>query len=197
MKPFDYGTDLAHAFAEQWNQRLHSIRIASFIVSILMLVFGVLCIIYPIQSVRILGILAAAVIVVFGVFEIADYCCLPIFLRNGGVMASGVLNILFGVLLLCSPSDVTVSTFAFLFALMLLSFGVEELVFSTKLRYFDVSDYGWVVFSGIMNLIAAVVFLILPLAGAVVLNYVLAIYLLVGGATLLIEAFSMNDLEVK
>lgn len=55
MTPFDYGTDLARAFAEQWNRRLRSVRIASFIVSVAMRVFGV--------------------------FEIVDYCCRPIFLH--------------------------------------------------------------------------------------------------------------------
>ena len=197
MQPFDYGTDLARAFAEQWNQRLRSVRIASFIVSILMLVFGVLCVVYPIDSVRVLSIIAAAVIAAFGVFEIVDYCCLPVFLRNGGTMAAGILNILFGVLLLSSPSDVAVSTFALLFALMLLFFGVEEIVFATKLRYFGVKDCGWVIVSGVINLLASIVFLLMPFAGAVVLNYVLAIYLLVGGSTLLIEAFSIKDLEVR
>ena len=44
-------------------------------------------------------------------------------------------------------------------------------------------------------LLASAVFFILPMASAVFLNYVIAVYLLVGGATLLIEAFSMNDLK--
>ena len=196
MLRYDHNTDLGRAFAEQWNQRLRSVRIASFIVSILMLVFGVLCVVYPIVSVRVLSILAAVCIAAFGVFEIVEYCSLPLFLRTGGTMAAGVLNILFGVLLLSSPADVTVSTFSFLFALMLMLFGIEEIVMSSKLRYFGVSDYAWVVVSGVLNLIASAVFLILPMASAVFLNYVIAIYLLVGGATLLIEAFSMNDLKV-
>ncbi len=196
MKPFNYGTDLARAFAEQWNQRLRSVRIASFIVSIAMLVFGVLCIVYPIQSVKVLSILAALMIAAFGVFEIIDYCCLPIFLRNGGTMAAGVLNILFAVLLLSSPAEVTVGTFAFLFGLMLLLFGIEKIALASKLRYFAVSDYGWVIASGVLNLIAAAVFMLLPMLSAVFLNYIIAIYLLVGGATLLIEAISMNDLKV-
>ncbi len=45
------------------------------------------------------------------------------------------------------------------------------------------------------TLLASAVFFILPMASAVFLNYVIAVYLLVGGATLLIEAFSMNDLK--
>ena len=195
MLRYDHNTDLGRAFAEQWNQRLRSVRIASFIVSILMLVFGVLCVVYPIASVRVLSILAAVCIAAFGVFEIAECCTLPLFMRSGGAMAAGVVNVLFGVLLLCSPTEVTISTFALLFAVMLMLFGIEALVLSSKLRFLGVSNSGWVVASGILNLLASAVFFILPMASAVFLNYVIAVYLLVGGATLLIEAFSMNDLK--
>lgn len=48
---------------------------------------------------------------------------------------------------------------------------------------------------GVLPLCSSAVFFILPMASAVFLNYVIAVYLLVGGATLLIEAFSMNDLK--
>ena len=40
MLRYDHNTDLGRAFAEQWNQRLRSVRIASFIVSILMLIYA-------------------------------------------------------------------------------------------------------------------------------------------------------------
>ena len=79
----------------------------------------------------------------------------------------------------------------------MLVFGVNKLSFSSKLGYFGVSGYGWVVVSGVLNLLAALSFLLLPLFSALVLNYLVAGYLLVGGVTLFIEAIAMRDLKVR
>jgi uncharacterized membrane protein HdeD (DUF308 family) len=84
-------------------------------------------------------------------------------------------------------------TFALLFGWILMIAGIEKISFGSKLNYFSISDYGWVNFSGIFNVIAALFFIFFPLVSTIALNMVLAIYLLVGGIYLFIEAISMTD----
>ena len=75
--------------------------------------------------------------------------------------------------------------------------GIEMISLGNKLAFFSVSNYGWLTASGIFNIIAALLFIFVPMASALALNFILAAYLFVGGITLLIEAFSMKDLKIK
>lgn len=193
----DADFDYTNALVEGWNHKLRSVRIASFIISILLVVCALLCAFFPVQSAGVMGALAAILILALGVYQLIDYFCAPPFLREAGGLVSSVLNLLIGVLLLASPTEATLSTFAFLLGGLMLVFGINKLSFSSKLGYFGVSGYGWVVVSGVLNLLAALSFLLLPLFSALVLNYLVAGYLLVGGVTLFIEAIAMRDLKVR
>ena len=92
------------------------------VLSIFMIVCGVLCVIFPVQAVLAAEILAAVVIITLGVYEIIEYFCEPGFLRQPMSLIGGVLNLIIGILLIFSPSQVTISTFAFLFGILLMVF---------------------------------------------------------------------------
>lgn len=51
--------------------------------------------------------------------------------------------------------------------------------------------------SGVMNILAAAVFLIIPLISIVMLNTALAGYLAVGGITLLVEVVIMKNMKIE
>lgn len=197
MLKIEANFDFAKEFAEKWNQKLKSVRIFSFVLSIFMIVCGVLCVIFPVQAVLAAEILAAVVIITLGVYEIIDYFCEPGFLRQPMSLIGGVLNLIIGILLIFSPSQVTISTFAFLFGILLMVFGVDKITFAHRLNFFTATNYSWVVTSGILNILAAIAFIVVPLASTVVLNYIVAAYLFVGGITLFIEAVSIKSFKVK
>ncbi len=51
-------------------------------------------------------------------------------------------------------------------------------------------------FSGVLNIILAVVFLLLPFVSALALNYILAAYLIIMGIALLIETAGMHKISL-
>ena len=196
MIPFNPDMNFASEFTTRWNQKLKSIRTASFIVSILMILFGILCAIFPMQTVNVLEILACVLLMAFGIYQIINYNSEPVWFRYPGSLISGILNILISIMLLASPSGVAISTFAFMFGWILMMAGIEKISYSSKLRFFQVTDCGWVTASGVFDIIASLLFIFLPLASTLALNFILAAYLIVGGITLLVEAFQMKDMKV-
>ncbi len=193
----DDNIDLAGLFVENWNKRLKSFRVSGMVVAALMIVLGIVLCIFPSQSVRVIEIFAALMIMALGVYQFIDYFNLPVILQRGGVLINAILNVILGILLITSPASVTISAFAFMFGFLLMIFGIDLLAASGKLAYFNVTNYGWVIVTGIISIIASVFFIFLPLASTIALNYILAVYLLVGGVTVFIETLSMKDLKIK
>ena len=197
MIRFNSDMNLADEFVNHWNQKVKSVRTASFVISILMILLGILCFIFPMETMTVIEVLACIILIVLGVYQIIDYARSPLWFRSAGNLVSGILNIILGIMLLFSPRGVTTSTFAFLFGWILLLMGIEKISFGNKLNFFAVTGYGWLTESGIFNIIAALLFIFLPLASMLAMNFILAAYLLVGGITLLVEAFSIKTLNVK
>lgn len=189
--------DYAEEFSQNWNKKLKSVRITSFVISAVMLICGILCMVFPVKSIFVIETIAAILIIVLGIYHIFDYFCAPAFLRDPGSLISSILNIIIGILLLCAPREMTVSTFAFLFGILLMVFGINKIALTNKLRFFGIEHYDWVLVSGIFNIIAAIAFIILPMVSTLVLHYIIAAYLLVGAVALLIEAIAMRDLKAK
>ena len=92
---------------------------------------------------------------------------------------------------------ITVSVFAYMFGFVLLIFGINKITFANKLHFFGILDYGWVIAGGVLNILAAAAFLILPLVSLVVLQTVLAGYLAIGGITLLVDVITMKNMKVE
>jgi uncharacterized membrane protein HdeD (DUF308 family) len=197
MIRFNPESDVVQDIADTWNSRVKSLRIAGCVIGVLMAVLGVLCMVYPVQTVTVLEVIASAVIIAAGIAEIAAYLRFPILLRSAGALAGGILNIFIGILLLCSPKEMQVSTYAFMFALMMFTFGVDEIAFGGKMRFFYMPDYGWIIAGGILNVAASLAFVFAPLYSTIVLNYVVAAYLVIGGVSLFIETFRMKQMQVK
>ncbi|MBC8537176.1 HdeD family acid-resistance protein [Feifania hominis] len=197
MRRVEANFDFAREIAARWNKKLKSVRIASFVISVLMVVCAVLCMVFPVQSVVVAEILAAVVIIALGVYECVDYFCAPAYLREAGVLVSGILNAVLGVMLLCSPRGAAISSFAFLFGVVMMVLGVDKIALAGKLSYFAVTGYGWVVASGVLNVLGAVAFFVAPFFSTLVLHAVIAGYLLIDGVTLFIEAISMKDLKIR
>lgn len=195
MKNYDDRSDYRGIMKEQWNQELKSVRTAGFVVSILMLLLGICCIIWPAPSMKTMGVLASILIMALGVFEIICYGSAPIMIRRAGTLISGILDILVGLLLLYSPTAVTLATFTYLLGFLLFMFGIDLLVFAGRLRFFSITGYGWLIFNGVMSIVVALLFLLMPLVSAAVLNYAIAAYLLADGLALLVETVSMKEMK--
>lgn len=92
------------------------------------------------------------------------------------------------------PVTITVSTLTFLFAFVLLVNGIQKMTWGSKLSFFRVINTNYLSFTGLVNLLLGIIFMVMPFQSALVVNYVIAAYLIVAGISLLIEAISMKKI---
>lgn len=192
---YDNGRDYREEFRNFWNDNVRRYRRHGLIAGIVMVVLGILCLIFPLRSMLFLEILASAALIVIGIMEIAGYMTIPVYLRLGGGVISGILNVMLGVLLLTSPSEAMLATFAFLIAINMMAWGISQLAAANRMRFFGAEDTRWLTVSGILNLIVALIFIFLPQASAAI-SILIAIYLLITGIMILYGSFRSGELHI-
>ena len=191
MRWFDSDFDYVQELIDTWNRRRKKLRTTYFIMAAILLIAGILTAIFPIRIFSFMQYLAAVAVIVIGVCHFVAFASMTYYFRDYMLLLSGILNILIGVMLFIMPVTLTVQVFTFMLAFILIFSGVEKLSLASRLRYFRIPHTGSLTFSGILNIILAVVFLLLPFVSALALNYILAAYLIIIGAALLIEAVGM------
>ena len=196
MRWFDSDFDYVQELIDTWNSRRKKIRITYFIIESVLLISGILTAIFPIRIFSFMQYLAAVAVIVIGVCHFVAFASMTYYFRDYMLLLSGILNILIGVMLFIMPVTLTVQVFTFMLAFILIFSGVEKLSLASRLRYFRIPHTGSLTFSGILNIILAVVFLLLPFVSALALNYILAAYLIIIGAALLIEAAGMHKISL-
>lgn len=195
MRMYDNGDELVQEMQEEWNKNLRSMRIWGIIAAILMIIIGVLCIFYPVQTTYAIEVMVAVALLVFGCWEIVRYTQRPIFLRTGASLASGILNIFLAIWLLTSPAIYMLMSFGFLFGLDLLMLGFEQMTMTGRLKSIGISGTGWMTASAVINIIIGIILLALPVASVATVSALLAVYLIFGGISLLILSINAKDLK--
>jgi uncharacterized membrane protein HdeD (DUF308 family) len=189
---YDNNRDYRDEFRNFWNDKVKKVRKRSLIVGIIMIVLGILCLVFPVRSIYFLEVIASLVMIFIGIYEIAAFFMMPIFFRFGGGLLAGILNIMLGIILLSSPPEEMITAFGFIIAIDVLIFGIEELSAVSKAKYFGAGDTGWLTANGILSVICGIVLIFLPQA-SVALSIILAVYLLVGGISLLSAAANAKE----
>ena len=195
MRWFDPRYDYVNEFIIEWNKKVKKLKWTGIIIALAMIAVGICCGIFPMETFAVIQTLAAAALMIEGVCGIIGYAAATSYFKDPMQIVSGILNILLGIFLIFMPAAVTVSTLVFLLGFLLLFHGAERLAVAGRLKFYRLMDTGFMTFGGVLDLILAVVFLILPLFSALVLNYIIAAYLIVNGIILLIEAISMKTLD--
>jgi uncharacterized membrane protein HdeD (DUF308 family) len=196
MNFYDNDQDYREQFRSFWNDNVKKFRTRSIIVGIILIILGVLCIVYPVDSLLVIEIIASIAMICAGVYEIVLYTKMPIYFRMGGGIVSGILNILLGILLLTSSKEAMFVTFAFIFSIEMLVVGIEEIAVYRRARFFGAEGAGWLLASGIINVVFAIVLAILPQM-SVAIGILLAIYLLAGGIMLVLNGINAKDLKAE
>ena len=195
MRWFDPNYDYVNEFIEEWNKKVKKLKITGIVIALIMIVVGICCIFYPMETFSVIQGLAAAALIILGICNVAGYVASTYYFRDPMQIVNGILDILLGILLIFMPTAVTVSTLTFLLGFLLLFHGAERISLAGKLKFYRIMDTGFLTFGGVLDLILAVIFLALPLFSALVLNYIIAAYLIVNGVILLIEAISMKTID--
>lgn len=196
MRWFDSEFDYVQELIDTWNKKRKKVRTAYFIIAAVLFLAGILTAVFPVRVFAVIQYLAAAAVIVIGIYHFAAYTSMTYYFKDGMLIMSGILNILIGIMLLIMPITLTVQVITFMLAFLLIFTGAQKISFASRLKYFQIPNTGSLTFSGILNIILAVIFLLLPFVSALALNYILAAYLVITGAALFVEAFGMHKLNM-
>lgn len=195
MRWFDSDFDYVQELIDTWNRRRKKMRTAYFIMAAVLLIAGVLTAVFPVGIFAVIQYFAALAVIIIGIYHFVAFASMTDYFKDYMLLLSGILNVLIGVMLFVMPVTLTVQVITFMLAFLLIFSGAEKLSMASRLRYFRIPHTGSLTFSGILNIILAVIFLLLPFVSALALNYILAAYLLFTGAALLVEAIGMHKIE--
>ena len=196
MRWFDSDFDYVQELIDTWNSRRKKMRTAYIIIAAVLLIAGILTAVFPVSIFAVMQYFAAAAVIVIGIYHFVTFASMTYYFRDYMLLLSGILNVLIGIMLFFMPVALTVQVITFLLALLLIFSGAEKLSLASRLRYFRIPHTGSMTFSGVLNIILAVIFLLLPFVSALALNYILAAYLIIVGIALLIEAAGMHKISL-
>lgn len=196
MRWFDSDFDYVQELIDTWNSRRKKMRAAYIIIAALLLIAGVLTAVFPVGIFTVIQYFAAVAVITVGIYHFVAFASMTYYFRDYMLLLSGILNVLIGIMLFVMPVALTVQVITFLLAFLLIFSGAEKLTLASRLRYFRIPHTGSATFSGLLNIILAVVFLLLPFVSALALNYILAAYLVITGIALLIEAAGMHKISL-
>ena len=196
MRWFDSDFDYVQELIDTWNSRRKKMRAAYIIIAALLLIAGVLTAVFPAGIFTVIQYFAAVAVIAVGIYHFVAFASMTYYFRDYMLLLSGILNVLIGIMLFVMPVALTVQVITFLLAFLLIFSGAEKLTLASRLRYFRIPHSGSATFSGVLNIILAVVFLLLPFVSALALNYILAAYLVITGIALLIEAAGMHKISL-
>lgn len=197
MRWFDRDFDYIGEFVEKWNSRVKGTKRAFIVVAVILVLVGVTCVLFPIGTFAAMQVLAAAALVAQGIHFIVSYASETFYFKDPMKIVTGILNILLGLFLLFSPVMLTAASLTWMLALVLIFSGAEKIAFAGKMKYYRIMNTGIMTFCGVLNIILAVIFLVLPLVSMLALHYIVAAYLIVNGVALFAEALSMKQITPR
>ena len=160
---------------------------------VLAIVFGVLALIWPEQ-------IKLALILAFGFYALADGIFSTItgiaihqyFSRWWAVLLEGVAGILVGVLTFLFPDATGLALLIFI-AAWAVTTGIFEIVAAIQLRRLIVDEW-MMILSGLLSVALGVLLFVFPGAGAVSLVWMIGIYAVLFGTTLIFLAIRLRGL---
>ena len=162
MRWFDSEFDYVQELIDTWNKKRKKVRTAYFIIAAVLILAGILTAVFPVRVFAVIQYLAAAAVIVIGIYHFVAYTSMTYYFKDGMLIMSGILNILIGIMLLSMPVTLTVQVVTFMLAFLLIFTGAQKISFASRLKYFRIPSTGSLTFSGILNIILAVIFLLLP-----------------------------------
>ena len=192
---YDPSQDRFGEFVDRWNKSVRRTKVLTIALGTLLLLAGIASALSPFLLFAFIQTAVAAALVVGGIGGIAAWARIPELLRTPVPLVMGIMNALLGVMLLAMPSYITAGTLTLLLAFLFIAAGTERISTSRRMDRFGIEGSGVTLATGIVNVIAGGAFLLLPLFSSLMLGYLMAGYLFVGGACLLVEGISMKRID--
>ena len=194
MQHYDSSFDHVGDFVERWNEAVRGTRALAIGLGALLALAGVASLASPFSLYAVIQTVIAVALIAGGTAGIVGYVRTPELFRSPVALVTGILNALLGVLVLALPSYLTAGTLTLLLAFLFIASGAERLSSAHRMRYFGFEGTGVSTATGVLNIVAGVVFLIAPLFSSLVLGYLMAAYLIVAGASLVAEGVAMRPI---
>ena len=115
------------------------------------------------------------------------------YFRDLMLLPIALIALLLGIASIMAPPYLSAVSVVFLGAVVLLFTGAQKISLASRLRYFRITRAYSMTFCSV---IAALLLFIMPMVGVVLLNVMIAAFLIVSGVTLLIEAICMRKINL-
>ena len=194
---YDNDKDYRQEIRSFWNENVKRYRAAAICSGIIMLILGVIGIIWPVDSAVVVACIIAAALIVFGIAKIVGYVKTPAYFRSGLGLVDGILDILLGIMMFFSGTDVMLYTLSFFFAFELIVAGIENLVIGNRIQFFGFASNGNFVVSGVIDLIVGTLLLFMPGASLLTMAVMAICFLITKGILLIIDGVRAGKLEMK
>jgi uncharacterized membrane protein HdeD (DUF308 family) len=152
---------------------------------VLAIIFGLIALLAPIATAVVLAVVIGAYAIVDGVFHIIEA------IRHRGSSSMvlrivlGAVSILFGILVLVWPG-ISLAILVILVAIWAIIIGVLQIMSSVRHRAVPNSGWVWGIIGGALSLLFGVLVLIRPGAGLVSIIWIIGIWAIVWGITLIV-----------
>lgn len=163
-------------------------KVVSIILSILMVIVGIAILFRPIAGLLWLEYVGIACLAVFGIFQIVKYFKTPSQDRIGWMLANGIILLVLSLLYVFSGPLLTMLTFSLIFAILSISDSMNMFTLSSQVKKSGEGGSGLLIFSGIIDLIIGIFFIITPLIMNWATGFIIGIYLIVLGISLFARA---------
>jgi len=166
-------------------------RLIGFILAVVLILLGILATVLPARASLVIAWLFLLSIVISGIFSILKYVQSQPDQRQTWALINGILCVILGIVAILvtkKPGKVFILSVAFCFTMV--SAGVGRLSVASVLKREGKGGRGWLIFCGILDLICALFFITSPFMMTIAYEFVLGIYMIIGGFMLLVEILS-------
>jgi uncharacterized membrane protein HdeD (DUF308 family) len=156
--------------------------------SILLTVIGVYALFFPGATLELFAIFTGAILITSGIFGFIKSLSTSKTTSVAGIILS-IVSFIIGIYILIYPV-VFIEVLLFLFAIALLAKSIVDIQISTNMSG---SSKGWLIFSGIIGIIAAVFLFISPTISGIAILLILGVYAILLGVLSIIDLCSVRS----
>ena len=128
--------------------------------------------------------------IIAGVFSMVGYTRFARFARpSGWMIAYGVLDFILGMMFVLQPV-LLADVISWMVGFFVLAFGIFELVAAVKLHAVGLGLWGWMIFSGIVDILCGVIFFVWP----AMLAIFLAVFVIMRGLSLIVYGWKVDTI---
>ncbi len=196
MRWFNGSDDYIREYVSCWNRELRKKRITNVLAALVLIAVGVLCVLFPADVYQVVQWIVGGVLILYALFEIVDYFSMTDYFRDMMLLPIALIALMLGIVFIMAPPYLGAVAVVFLSAVVLLFSGAQKLSMASRLRYFRITHAYSMTFCGVLSVIAALLLFIMPMVGVLMLNLMIAAFLIVSGALLLIEAICMRKINL-